>query len=156
MLLRPSYVPLLQQWECGAIDTGHSNSLGGYGVKWPVRSCTPKLHVLVGHTASFGSNSPRRGTAAHCSLSSADLYTGFQAVGAITTASKALLQSPVIESLASLFAKQFTLASSPASCSLLCLPLSNFSHSHFPSSTPFFSAQNNSLPQYTFPHSPAN
>lgn len=104
MLLRPSYVPRLQQWECGAIDTGHSNSLEGYGVKWPVRSCTPKLHVLVGHTASFGSNSPRRGTAAHCSASSADLYTGFQAVGAITTASEALLQSPVIESLASLFA----------------------------------------------------
>lgn len=90
------------------LTRGTATRLGGHGVKWPVRSCTPKLHVLVGHTASFGSNSPRRGTAAHCSPSSADLYTGFQAVGAITTASKALLQSPVIESLASLFASNST------------------------------------------------
>lgn len=68
-----------------------------------MRGCTPTLHVLVGHTASFGSNSPRRGTAAHCSLPSADLDTGLQAVEATTTASKELLKSPIIETLASLF-----------------------------------------------------
>lgn len=118
----------------------HGNLPGGYGIKWPVRSCTLKLHVLVGHTASFGSNSVRRGTAAHCSLPSAGLYTGFQAVGAITTASKALLQSPTIESLASLFASNSPwhllqhLALFSASPCQLFLTLISHLHSFFLSS----------------------
>lgn len=73
---------------------------GGYGIKWPAST----WHVLCGHTGSFGSNSSRWETAVHCSLPSADLYIGFQAVEDITTASKGLLQSPILKSLASLFA----------------------------------------------------
>lgn len=83
---------------------GTATCLGGYGVKWPASVCTSTLHVPVGHTASFEINSLRRGTAAHCSFPSADLDTGFQAVEAITTASKGLLRSLIIKSLASLFA----------------------------------------------------
>lgn len=120
---------------------------GGYGVKLPARGCTSILHVFVGHCQLWEQQSE---TAAHCSLSSADLFTGFQAVEAVT-ASKRLLESDHREPAQSV-CWQFILASSPAFCSLLCLPrqlfLTPISHLH--------SAQNNSFPQYTFPHSPAN